>query len=445
MFRLNKDRCPKDIPQAPVYSRGPQLYKTTAVSVPRQGRSKSWVRPQSAEKAPASTQPVQAVVPGADLSSSNSQSFLSVSRIETRTQIPPSLLQKGLYISRKKNTLTRVAPSAPSNSSTEGQPVSGTTSQIGRNTRRLIHQGRHKLVQSKSGQHTQRLSNLHSSQTAQTPTALQQYRRFVSAQNRKRAGPALAAPASKKAHKWVRDAVTANLLPHPESKRGIVPSSVSYVRSSKTHKLQLLRRRSASSVTPATPVSRLQSRGSVLAKQLLSVRSLKRTTRPSLKVNASGVSKPGKLQRMGGVLYKVGDSKHGRSLQRQVTPKSIRPLLSPEVSHVCSDILVITCCVLVIEVSTSSNLWLLLYTYGIIQGYVRQGRHLMLKSTLKSPRIAARRVTSARSSSAAAAVKAATRQKLVARARKPNSLRRSSQSAQTHCLVYCRSGCALYL
>ena len=357
MFRLNKDRRPQGISQAPVYSRGPQSHKTTAVSVPRQGRSKSWVRPQSANRSPVKAQPAQGTVPGVDLSSSSLQPILSVSGADTKITIPPSLPQKGLYIRRKKNTLTRVAPTATSNSSTEGKPVSRTTSQVGRDSRRLIHQGRHKLVQYKSGQHTQQHNHLHSSQAAQTPTALQQYRRFVSAQNRKRAGPALTAPAAKKVHKWVRDAAAPSLLSDPESKRTMLPSSVSYVRSSKNHKLQLVRRRSASSASPATPVPRLQTRGVVLAKQLLSVQSLNRTVRSSVKVNGSGVLKPGKLRRIGGVLYKVGGSKHGKSLQRQVTPKSIKPLLSPEVSSSqFAQSFVTTCCLVITRILHSINI-----------------------------------------------------------------------------------------
>ena len=74
--------------------------------------------------------------------------------------------------------------------------------------------------------------------------------------------------------------------------------------------------------------------------------------------------------------------------------------------------------------------------------YVRQGKHLVLKSVLLSPRAAVKRVSTARSQASsriAAITKVAARQKPATRlVRRPSKLRKSSQPAQTHCLVYCR-------
>ncbi|DBB17282.1 TPA: hypothetical protein ACH3X3_014328 [Trebouxia sp. C0006] len=149
------------------------------------------------------------------------------------------------------------------------------------------------------------------------------------------------------------------------------------------------------------------SRGTVLAKHLLSVRSLKRARRPALTVRQGGIAKPGKLQRIDGVLYKVGGSGLGRSLQRQVTPKAVRPLLSPE------------------------------------GAYVRQGKHLILRSMLTTPKAVIQRVSTARSrpSSRPASANISGRQKLAAaRIKRPSRLSKSSKPVQTHCLVFCRTG-----
>ncbi|KAL0028308.1 hypothetical protein WJX79_008990 [Trebouxia sp. C0005] len=130
--------------------------------------------------------------------------------------------------------------------------------------------------------------------------------------------------------------------------------------------------------------------------------------RPALNVRQAGIAKPGKLQRIDGVLYKVGGSGLGRSLQRQITPKAVRPLLSPE------------------------------------GAYVRQGKHLTLRSMLTTPKAVIQRVSTARSrpSSSAASASISGRQKLAAaaRVRRPSRLSKSSKPVQTHCLVFCRTG-----
>ena len=326
MFRVNRELDPRQPRQPTVHGRGARARKRTAVSVTSQARSHTWVRPQAVDKTPASTAPAPIVVPGVDASSASSRSFLSDSQARVQTVLQPALPQQGVYISRKRNTLTRLGTGATSRSTAELQPAKSASSQVTRETRRLIHQGRHKLVQGSSQQH----KHLYSRRSASAPTALQQYRRFVTAQNRKRAGQSLAAPAAKKANTWVRS-TAAPELQNEEGKNALTSNCTSYVRSNNKHKLQLVRQRPV----PTTPVARLQSRGTVLAKQLLSLRSLKRKYCLS-NVKSPCISKPGKLQRLDGVLYKVGGSKHGRSLQRQVTPKGVRPLLSSEVSLFCS-------------------------------------------------------------------------------------------------------------
>lgn len=328
MFRVNTELDSRQPRQPTVHGRGARGRKTTAVSVTSQARSYTWVRPQAVDKAPASKASDRIAVPGVDASSASSRSFLSDSQASAQTVSRPALPQQGVYISRKRNTLTRLRTGAISRPTAELKPAESASSQVTRETRRLIHQGRHKLVQG-SKQSSQQHKHLYSRRLASAPTALQQYRRFVTAQNRKRAGQSLAAPAAKKANTWVRSTAVAQLQ-NGEGKNPLTSDCTSYVRSN-NHKLQLVRQRPV----PTTPVARLQSRGSVLAKQLLSVRSLKRKGCLS-NVKSPCISKPGRLQRLDGVLYKVGGSKHGRSLQRQVTPKGVRPLLSSEVSPFCS-------------------------------------------------------------------------------------------------------------
>ena len=326
MFRVKRKFDPRQPRRPTVHGRGATARKTTAVSVTSQARSRTWVRPQAIDKASASIAPGRIAVPGVEASSVSSRSFVSDSQASAQTILQPALPQQGVYISRKRNTLTRLGTGATSRSSAELKPAESASSQVTRETRRLIHQGRHKLVQGSSQQSSQQLKQLYSRRPASAPTALQQYRSFVTAQTRKRAGQSLAAPAAKKANTWVRS-TAASELQNAESNNTLTSKCTSYVRSNNSHKLQLVRQRPV----PATPVVRLQSRGTVLAKQLLSVRSLKRK-RCLSNVKSPCISKPARLQRLDGVLYKVGGSKHGRSLQRQVTPKGVRPLLSSEVS-----------------------------------------------------------------------------------------------------------------
>ncbi|KAL3143385.1 Zinc finger CCCH domain-containing protein 3, variant 2 [Trebouxia sp. C0009 RCD-2024] len=407
MFRLKRETASQKSRQSPVYIRGTKTRTPAAAPVLSQPRSHTWVRSTAADKPPVSTVPDWPAIPGVDVSSSSSRSFVSDSQASAQTLLPAALPQVGVYVSQKRNTLTRLGTGATSKLSAELKPAGNPTGQVNRETRRLIHQGRHKLVQHSLKRKFQQHSYVHPGRPSSAPTALQQYRRFVTAQNRKRAGHSLAAPAVKKANTWVRKTSSSVLTASPEnagSKNILITSCTSYVRSASNHKLQLVRQHPASLAAPSTPAARSQSRGSVLAKQLLSVRSLKRRKNCISNVKSPSILKPGRLQRIDGVLYKVGGSKHGRSLQRQLTPKGIKPLLSPE------------------------------------GGYVRQGRHSILKSMLKSPRVVGRRVSTARVSNIAAAVRVTARQKLMVRPRKPSRLRRSSQSSQTHCLVYCRTG-----
>ncbi len=332
MFRVNRELHSGKYRRPTVHAVGSKARKTTAVSVSSRAKPHTWVRPEAANNAPTGIAPGQTAVPGVGAPSGSSRSFLSDSQASTQTVLGPASPQQGLYISRKRNTLTRLGTGATSQSTAELKLAESATSQVTRETRRLIHQGRYKLVQGSSRERSQQHRHLSSGRPARAPTALQQYRRFVSAQNRKRAGQSLAAPAAKKANTWVRNAAAPGSLQHAEGRNSLTSAGTSYVRSAGYHKLQLVRQRSV----PATPVARLQSRGTVLAKQLLSVRSLKRTQRCLSTVKSPCISKPGRLQRIDGVLYKVGGSKHGRSLQRQVTPKGARPLHSPEVSCVCS-------------------------------------------------------------------------------------------------------------
>lgn len=332
MFGVNRELHSGKYRRPSVHGVGAKARKTTAVSVATQAKPHTWVRPEAANKAPAGRAPGRTAVLGVDAPSGSSRSFLSDSQASTQTVLRTASPQQGLYISRKRNTLTRLGTGATSQLTAELKPAESASSQVTRETRRLIHQGRYKLVQGSSKESSQQHRYLSSRRPASAPTALQQYRRFVSAQNRKRAGQSLAAPAAKKANTWVRNAAVPGPLQNAEGKNSLTSACTSYVRSAGNHKLQLVRQHSV----PATPVARLQSRGTVLAKQLLSVRSLKRTQRCLSTVKSPCISKPGRLQRIDGVLYKVGGSKHGRSLQRQVTPKGVRPLLSPEVSSVCS-------------------------------------------------------------------------------------------------------------
>lgn len=337
MFRVKRECDPRRPRRPTVHGRGARARKTTAVSVTSQARSHTWVRPQAVGKAPASVDkalasiaPGRIAAPGVEASSASSRSFLSDSQASAQTVLRPALPQQGVYISRKRNTLTRLGTGATSRSTAELKPARSASSQVTRETRRLIHQGRHKLVQCSSKQSSQQLKHLSSRRPASAPTALQQYRRFVTAQNRKRAGQSLVAPAAKKANTWVRTTASPELQ-NTEGNNDLTSDSTSYVRSNNSHKLQLVRQRPV----PTTPAVRLQCRGTVLAKQLLSVRSLKRKGCLS-NVKNPCISKPGRLQRLDGVLYKVGGSKHGRSLQRQLTPKGVRPLLSSQVSPFCS-------------------------------------------------------------------------------------------------------------
>ncbi|DBA75184.1 TPA: hypothetical protein ACH3X1_010492 [Trebouxia sp. C0004] len=379
----------------------PAAYKS-ASSRPGRAKARTWVRPQSAEQSTPISDPSPAPIQVAQQSVGSFISSLSKRVQVNQTGVASTSSQQASYVSSKINTLTRIQPGFASNS----VPKSGSTSQsVSQATRRLIHQGRYKLIQ--QPQQTSRPQ----AGFCSTPTALQQYRQFVSTQSRKRTATSICAPAAKRANIWVRGGVSSAAVASKSATAGTSSansSAASYVRSAHSRKLQLVRRCPSNSLTvPVMPVSRLQSRGTLLAKHLLSVRSLKRARRPALNVKQAGIAKPGKLQRIDGVLYKVGGSGLGRSLQRQVTPKGVRLLLSPE------------------------------------DAYVRQGKHLILRSMLTTPKAVIQRISTARSrpSSRAASANISGRQKLAAaRMRRPSRLSKSSKPAQTHCLVFCRTG-----
>lgn len=300
-------------------------YKS-ASSRPGRAKARTWVRTKPAEQSTSVNNPTSARIQVAQQSVGSFVSSLSKSIQVNQRGVASTPSQQASYVSSKRNTLTRLQPGFAS----KAVPKSGSTSQgVSQATRRLIHQGRHKLIQ--QPKHTSRPQAGFRS----APTALQQYRQFVGIQRRKRAATSVCAPAAKRANTWVRTggssaAVASNSAIASTSSSN--SSAASYVRSTHSRKLQLVRQRPSNALTvPVTPVSRLQSRGTVLAKHLLSVRSLKRARRPALNVRQAGIAKPGKLQRIDGVLYKVGGSGLGRSLQRQITPKAVRPLLSPEV------------------------------------------------------------------------------------------------------------------
>ena len=328
MPQVKPQRGARDPPcPPPGQFQAPAAYKS-ASSRPGRAKARTWVRPQSAEQSTPVTDPTPAPIQVAQQTVGSSISSLSKSVQVNQTGVASTSSQQASYVSSKRSTLTRVQPGFASNSVSKSGPTSQSVSQA---TRRLIHQGRYKLIQQ-----PQQTSRPPQAGLRLTPTALQQYRQFVSTQSRKRAATSVFAPAAKRANIWVRSggpsaAVASKMATASTSSSNSSPAS--YVRSTHSHKLQLVRRCPSNALTvPVTPVSRLQSRGTVLAKHLLSVRSLKRARRPALNVRQAGIAKPGKLQRIDGVLYKVGGSGLGRSLQRQVTPKGVRPLLSPEVS-----------------------------------------------------------------------------------------------------------------
>jgi len=326
MPQVKPQRGARDPPYPPPGQfQAPAAYKS-ASSRPGRAKARTWVRPQSAEQSTPVSDPTPAPIQVAQQTVGTFISSLSKSVQVNQTGVASASSQQASYVSSKRNTLTRVQPGFASNSVPKSGPTSQSVSQA---TRRLIHQGRYKLIQ--QPQQTSRPQAGFRS----TPTALQQYRQFVSTQSRKRAATSVCAPAAKRANIWVRSGGSSAAVaskPATASTSSSNSSAASYVRSTHSRKLQLVRRCPSNALTvPVTPVSRLRSRGTVLAKHLLSVRSLKRARRPALNVRQGGIAKPGKLQRIDGVLYKVGGSGLGRSLQRQVTPKAVRPLLSPEV------------------------------------------------------------------------------------------------------------------
>ena len=325
MPQLRPQRGPRDPSSSPPGQFPASGY--TASSRPLRAKAKTWIRPQSADNCASSSNHRVTPVQLTQQSVGSSASSLSSTPQVDQTFAISRSSQQTSYVSRKKNTLTRVQPGVSSRLAA-GTGISSQS--VSQETRRLIHQGRHKLIQ----QPQQNVASL--AVRARTPTTLQQYRQFVRTQSRKRPLAGSSAPAAKRQNTWVRSSISSAAVPaSAASTGGDRPTASSYVRSTHSHKLQLVRRRlSAASTLPATPTSRVHSRGTVLAKQLLSARSLKRKVRPALHVRNAGIAKPGKLQRIAGVLYKVGGSGLGRSLQRQVTPKGVRPLLSPEVRSV---------------------------------------------------------------------------------------------------------------
>ena len=315
--------------------RGATIFGTA--TYPR-GKSKTWVRSETTESRSAPSASSASVATFEVSTKTSSQSSVSQQSYQKSLAVQPA--SRGQVVNSSSGRTEPVAAFASDNGNGNGNGNAIATASdapaqaLKGQTRRLIHQGRHKLIRQPSYQTLQK-----SSRSRRISTGLQQYHNFVRAQSRKRAGQQLSpSPPVKKANTWVRAQEAPAALPAVDA-----APHASYVRSTHSRKLQLVRRRTLTPLRPlpATPVQRTQSRGSALAKHLLCVRSLKRRSSrlQTLSVRTVAITKPGRLQRIDGVLYKVGGSGLARSLQRQITPKAVRS--SIEVRHtygrVCSE------------------------------------------------------------------------------------------------------------
>ena len=269
----------------------------------KQSKSKTWTRPQ----------PESVSTPDPVATQSSTVSLQPKGSLETSLEPQACLAQR-----------------YPQNQSLRDSATTTVTNYADPETRRLIHKGRHKLVQpSSSGQ-----ASLHGVPPAQT-RAFQQ-RSLTVTPSRKRATPSGTLPLHqprKRRNTWVRigstGANSTSSVPVAVNRAAATPTlprSTSLVRSTNSRKLQLVRKLSAS---PATSFTRHLSRNASLSRQLLSAKKVKNIRHPVLGVKSSGVAKLGKLQRIGGVLYKVGGSKLNRSLQRQLTPQTVGKTATP--------------------------------------------------------------------------------------------------------------------
>lgn len=216
--------------------------------------------------------------------------------------------------------------------SQQPQPLKRTTSHAVRSsnpsavdlnpeTRRLIHKGRYKLVQVKQ-------------QVKQQQTPNQQQKLYSSLQHRKRAfssNSSTVSQVAKRRNTWVRSTTGSSSAQVPSAVVASTKASTPiFGHSSHTRKSQLIRKLSS---TSASSLTRHWSRTLASASRQPPSRPLSNIRRPLLGVRTPGVVKPGKLQRIGGVLYKVGGSCVNRSLQRQTTPQTLR---KQPASQVCA-------------------------------------------------------------------------------------------------------------
>lgn len=294
-------------------SNQPDTFSSNILTRSRFPKSKTWTksgcqqasvtRPRviAPTEAPCQILPLQASLESADREAQRSQHPQSVGSV------------KGQVV---QATLLAV-PAASASSSTASENTNP-------DTRRLIHKGRYKLVQPQGPSR--------SAPSAQRAAFVQQQSQHLGLHNRKRRfinSSLTVQQTAKRQHTWVRTSTVSQTqgtssAAAPRSR----PSTPALVRSTNSRKLQLVRKLS---VSPAGSLSRHFSRNAVLAKRLLSARSLKSTRCSVLGVRAPGVVKPGRLQRIGGVLYKVGGSGSNKSLQRQLTPQTLQKDLAPQV------------------------------------------------------------------------------------------------------------------
>ena len=304
-------------------SNQPDTFSSNILSRSRFSKSKTWTKSGSQQavvtrprivsltETPYQVLPLQAGLESAD-------------REAQRSQQPQSL---GSASGQVVQATSLAAPAASASSSTASENTNS-------DTRRLIHKGRYKLVQPQGPSRP--------APSAQKAALSQQPSQHLGLQHRKRrftSSSRTAQQTAKRQHTWVRTSTVSQTqgtssAAAPKSRA----STPALVRSTNSRKLQLVRKLS---VSPAGSLSRHFSRNAVLARRLLSARSLKSFKCPVLGVRAPGVVKPGRLQRIGGVLYKVGGSGSNKSLQRQLTPQTLQKDLAPEVCLTCCFV----CCV----------------------------------------------------------------------------------------------------
>ena len=309
MSRLSKGQSARSVfKSGPSYS-WQQPLATNIRAQSRSSKSKTWTRPALSPAPATQSQSTPA------LGSSSQYLQLKAGSVTTNTAAQRSQLDLAGPTAGQTVRASSLALSSASNKAS-----SSTLPDTNPETRRLIHKGRYKLVQP-----IQRTSSCHTQHTS----SAQQHRQSYS---RKRAVPVSSTAteqATKRRRTWVRTGIAASRQGTssavPSDSKSVTPI---FVRSTHSRKLQLVRKLSAS---PASSLSKHLSRNAALAKRLLSARSSKSVRRPLLGVQTPGIAKPGKLQRIGGVLYKVGGSRLNRSLQRQLTPQVLKKDSAPQV------------------------------------------------------------------------------------------------------------------